>query len=1622
MDVRSRVRIILPLLLVLTGVCSGVLYARDDARQAGDILAAIPPGGVSASTVIVEPVHHALLEYRFLRGDREGDTDHFIPLVEPLRLSAPDGLRVVYHLEFQYRDVRETRSWVIDRRVLPPPLPDPFPGTYTEPLTVTFQGESTVLYSDRGTAPVQRFPEKGIELAGEPGAVQRYTIVVLQENDAGVRGTPGEYTYILDRSAEASPRDDIILSPRPGRFGNEQNLIVDTTGLRDVRIAVRRFDRLVEEPFIYEGPVTIEGDGTFSLVLEAIARQSGEPVRREVRWEQDSREVWFPAVAASPVPLTVPVPPGEARRYRVDDNQVTATDPLLIHPLTLVPVPAADRVAVIRLAAAPGSREERYAVLLQGRIPDPPSVFVSTGDGSPDGSRALHLYSAAGTEIRYIAGEQEFVYSEAIPCDSPAFPAEGFTVQGRYPGGSWSIPRHVEVDPAWCPGPGELVALAVTYRSGTQLNDTLTLSGPERSSVGGESSAPPGEVRGGTVLVDVRDEAGEPFLSGSIPWNHRISLELSAGIRRSVFPRGARESSVHVDTAPGAPPVVTVEGTRVTLTPGDESELPLFWRVDGGTAREYREPIVLEGFADTRVVYHLEAFSRERERRGVSAREAVVIDRRIPAVPPFRVPEASFRGNQSWITSADHLVVEFQNPHDDLELYYEVTDTGTPTDPTPSSAVTRNEIRIPLEENTDTTYYIAVRARFSRREEWSPVARLSVRGDRIPPPSPVVEYPPEDVVTSRSQVVRLHVPPSETEDAGETALFFRFSQDEEYQRWTGPVVIAPPAEGVREVVIQGYTEDLAGNRTTLAEERRISLGNPPSTPPEVLFDGRRITRRNGEFHREGILDLNAAAFLEARHLELYWRISSAGDDTQEMPFLRYEEPRVLSFPDSQEFKVYRVEAFLEDERFGRGPVAEHLIALDRRRPPVAPPPVVRYAGDGRRGTLDWTGLDLDRVFVAVTSPGGPGGTLLEGRFQPVQTTMDWEMPAGTDRVVVAWFSRSAAGERSDTSTLEITPARRLAGPQVSGVNDGGVYNETRHVTINAQGLPVRLSVSTDGQEPPAVTRFSSRYSETLSFDVPRGETLPVVIRARAENPDGTLSPETRVSFRLDRTVPPPPVITGVEAHQVYDGPQQVSFEAPEGTHVWYRVREQRDDADGEFRLWDGQVVVLPAIPRRTMEYRVEAYTRSAAGNRSQEIQAVSLWVDRNMVHVYRGASVGGDGSRSRPVATLSEGLAVARRQQRGLLLVGPGEYYLDSTLAQTVVDDLSELVILGQRDPHNWGTGEGPTVIFAEREADRKQLDLSLPPGRTLVFRHVSVGHPLTLRGGGTVRVEGSSLGGTTIHRGTITLTDSDVAGRIALEEGALLRAVDSRIRPPHHTARATSPLISVRRGTLELQNTLVIREGAHRAPVIRGVQANITATDSAVISRGGNLEYGLALRDSTVDISGSLIAVETRDVTSEGVAVAAVGGELTLRNSTVVLFGSGNPDALHMVNGDHRTVIRSMNTVFLSDFENDLETVVFHTDRDTEMSVNGNLFLGTATLMSTTPVQGQWQRRRTVQSIQELQQLTGGRDNELRDLPPERDGSRNEIASALQEEDAAMVVRGIQEFVSATGSLPTEY
>ncbi|HOX33388.1 MAG TPA: hypothetical protein PLB91_13745 [Spirochaetales bacterium] len=459
--------------------------------------------------------------------------------------------------------------------------------------------------------------------------------------------------------------------------------------------------------------------------------------------------------------------------------------------------------------------------------------------------------------------------------------------------------------------------------------------------------------------------------------------------------------------------------------------------------------------------------------------------------------------------------------------------------------------------------------------------------------------------------------------------------------------LEPPAEGTASYTLVAYAEDAAGNRSLPLRfgYRLASPGLQAAPPaqdrleaglrPDPSLAGPLVERGPGSTSLSFALGPGARLLVAVGVEAPPSRLSGYAEIEAKDGVARLD----LSCPYgwSGKLRVFYGEAREGGAAYAPSPLEVELSYPVREAPaPTEPlPPSLVADLSGRGAFVTFPSYD-GRILVSVE-----GG-------EPRPYLGPLPVPSGAERIDLAWMGEDGSGQRSSLRSARLALPRPAPEALLAGVEEGAVVG--RAVTLSplepAASATLRYELREQpGREraelPPEPTGSSPLLGGSLSFDCPPGEERSFALRYRAfagASPDSAAGEGKLLRFTIDRSPPPPPTLAA-SPPAYSDRTVRLLFPAGEpGSSLLASV-----EVDGRQAPFApvAEAVELPGDDSGPVSYRLRAYRVDAAGNRSAEMRAVSLVVDRSSIYAAEDAPDAGEGSPTRPYRSLDAAVEAA---------------------------------------------------------------------------------------------------------------------------------------------------------------------------------------------------------------------------------------------------------------------------------------------------------------------------------------------------------------------------------------------
>jgi hypothetical protein len=243
---------------------------------------------------------------------------------------------------------------------------------------------------------------------------------------------------------------------------------------------------------------------------------------------------------------------------------------------------------------------------------------------------------------------------------------------------------------------------------------------------------------------------------------------------------------------------------------------------------------------------------------------------------------------------------------------------------------------------------------------------------------------------------------------------------------------------------------------------------------------------------------------------------------------------------------------------------------------------------------------------------------------------------GKDKAFVSWYGVDRNAQRSETRSATLSLPTRVQEVALVGVEDGAVIGRDAALKPSAPAT-IRYEMRIDGTMPPEPKATSPLVGDALAVTCPPGEERFVVIRYRPFS--GDAAGEGKIlRFTIDRKPPEPPKPAEIQPTYT-ERSRSVSIEPGSGSSSVY-ASVAADGKSAGFAPIAGPIE-LSGAESGPVSYMIRAYGVDAAGNKSAEMKAISLVVDRSSVYAAEDGLERGDGTPDRPFRSLDDAIAAA---------------------------------------------------------------------------------------------------------------------------------------------------------------------------------------------------------------------------------------------------------------------------------------------------------------------------------------------------------------------------------------------
>jgi hypothetical protein len=1452
--------------------------ASEPARPGYIFLSLISGTYVQDQILSIEPVG-SMITLRYSIRESDGTEGPWVRFREPLVLSSAPGEEREYRLIVR----AEGKTGELERRELqiridkkPPAAPKILPesGSYWDPVKVQFQAGTTISYSIQGDVIQSPVVWDGSAVSvGRPEEKSEYVVQAYAVDAAGNRSAFSSARYSIDTRAPALD----VLSPVAGIFGNQQILALSYRNLWWARYTDDGSDP-VANGVPYTGPVMLRKQGTSLIRVAAQPRSASRPViRREVTFTYAPEagnglllDVDSGAYPRGFSPHVLSAPAGSVY-CTLWEKTPSDSDFLVTAGIDIPAAGAIPRTVSLRLRALSDAGswgvEYRYFYFLGQYAATPPAFALM----DPEPLRGPSRVQVTGPEDALVAATVDGSQPNPRAPTGPGFldvtaQSSPVTLKAVAWNGSGVLGTATEKRVAVDTGGGAKPDLGVA-------------AGPVRgSSLLNLASKP-----GGSLVFEMTSDGAEPAAPG--PGSPRLSLPLLLsipyGMQRTFKIRPASideagrivalgdSTSVVLNQRPPAQPVLTPAPDAgalddpATVSIASKAKVFVTMSSDGTTPRDpdpaldkTATSIPLPGIEGSLVSYRIKliAVDDAGTSSDVAGPFTYVVDLRTPRLPLIAgmVDGGKYNSRQLAPIVAD-------SP---WTVHCTWTSDGTlPPAPDARSPLLTSSSAFKGEDGSVTAFKVRLLAVTRNGKRTGEQKDLSFTIDLKPPEVPALSGAPDGSRYARPVTLTPDASPP-----GETLLYAVAAGGldaadplTQGQAVFGPLTFDSPEGARTDYVVRVASVDDAGNRSLY--DRRYHFSVDRSLPDDPEASGAPDT---------GLTDRPVSLTLASASPTIVYELTDDGS-VPRLPTpasTPYASPILLSGRNGATV-TYRLLARAFSELGTPSRAARIVTVTVDRTVPAAPaaPHVTYTAGDPSIAYLVWDPPASGQIFYRLFASAGnaPDYAPYTGPVSVMIASREGSTITG-DAVV-----KNGAGSQSTATAFSLAVGQRLQAPVMRGAKDGGVVTEKTELRLTVPAGVVRCEISTDGNYPPAVTAASPIAPDPLALDAADGQTVSILVAARAFDPTGTALPSSEVRFGLtiDKTPPDPPVATGIEDGGYYQEAEKVSLLAPEGT-IYYSLSAGQDvqlpsqtAADryaGEF--------TLNAESGRSVSYRIVAFTVDDAGNRSRETRSWIVTIDQQIVYVSPSGNDYAEGSRAQPVQSLGRALDLAGSSSRKTILAAMGQYALNAP-----IEVHGDVAIIGGMDPSTWislGFERWSTLIAGPGWKGGDALMIATGGRLTLrgiefVGRAGSPASLLAIKEGEvsaekiSVRLPGTSSGsGILVSGGSLALLNCALQAS-GSRSGSLLSAVGGTVTLTG--TECNGPEQGVDFACLDLADAKgVVIQGATINPGsgqktrgIRGRRVELTLRDSQVQSGAGSIEaVALDLRDSIAIVEGT--------------------------------------------------------------------------------------------------------------------------------------------------------------------------
>ncbi len=1288
------------------------------------LLFSVPPGIYNEDVKLsIESVSKGNVYYSF---KLDSGFSPLVPYREPILLSAINGedrrytIRVVLE---NGKEVVEEKfvTYHIDKSSPKPPvfivngketIYDSFVERNSTVISFRTEKGASVYYSidDSVYGKSTLWDGKEININGVIGKRKEYRIEAFAIDRAGNKSPLSSLTFFIDRR---SPKLEII-SPVPGVYANYQLLVIYSRNLEWIKYSLDGSDP-EKKGVIYDIPRLVKRVGHLTVSVVGKPFGSDKLLKKRVTIDvmpEKKASVYCDTesgVYSNGLKIAVSGLKGARIFYTLSENTPTEYDFKIEKYVNFPSFPGAEKFYVLRLRSrlsdGKWGGEYRYFYIIDRKKPLPPVIHIKRyiKNNRFTGKYWIVLESSSDRgfdKIFYsLTGRPD---SSSIPYTKP-FLLDPVNVSGLKQG-KINI-RAVAIDSANNKSDIALEVLSFDFTSPPKPKINFHVSKGEKSVCFEVDNSDKNKLslKNTRVLYTISNSDTEPrypdLFSPVLITKKKLiipyGMEMFFKVRFAILTEGGiiydlgDVKDITIDRMPPREPVVTVGGI-----PADKGKAGLYDKdidvIVSGEGKIYYEvglngkfpddptfdskrldskngqaSIKLRGYDGSIFRYIIKFLSVDTKGNisRVYGPYEFVIDKRIPTVPYV----SNYKPNKRYGISP--LVFYF--PTDNTKLHYTFSSDGKePADPDLDSPIIDRKLIFHGERERELDFWVKILPVSIHGNIRGEVKSLRFAIDLKPPIVPTLTGFKNGGVYRKP--VYLKINNSELEK--DSSVFVSFSTDstpppdpvkfgKKIDKW---YLLDVPFGEESTFKVRVSTIDNAGNRALYDKFYSVTIDKKP--PAAVTVSG---------IPASGVSNKTVVVKLSSYGSKIYYSMTDDGSVpiVPNEKSIEYNTPIMLSGVEG-ETVVYKIYPRTVDSA-GNWDSSNRVytVVIDREKPlaPSLPKVSCVYRNAQLGALLRWE-RGNDTIFYR----------LKVEEHSTAANYIEYRKPFFVnDGTIIEFFAQDSAGNRSKIRDYVVNlKSSRLSPPFFVGVKNDGSYNRDVVLDIKASEGEVHYELSLTGIEPPEVTPLSPVFKGPMHLNVMDGETVNVIVRAKAIDENNSLSSEARISFTLDKTPPQAPVIVGIENGMRYEDSKEFSLLSEEGT-IYFSVSDNGRDpmipSESEENRYK-KSIVLTAREGEIVDYRIVAYTVDRAGNRSNNIPIWQVYIDKKIIYVSDRGNDLFNGTSSKPLKTIDRAMEVANKLKRKTIYIAYGKYEIHFPIEPSS----GGLILRGGFDPNTW--------------------------------------------------------------------------------------------------------------------------------------------------------------------------------------------------------------------------------------------------------------------------------------------------------------------------------------------------